>query len=199
MPEWDIPGHGSWGKGYPNIMVTDGPCDDTLDPTNPDTYTFLLNFLAEMGGYFPDQYLFLGGDEVSTVGGWVGVLWMLARLLAVKECCLVFLVYILAVWSGLNECVVNHLWKWKLKTRRCEIVRGCIGSRARYPFELLTFVVIENRHNRDVNSTGRIRLLHGITFGKWKNTPNLHLTINKQRYDTLIATLCTSVYLTINL
>ena len=33
MPEWDMPGHGSWGMGYPELMISDGPCDDTLDPT----------------------------------------------------------------------------------------------------------------------------------------------------------------------
>mmetsp|Transcript_65468 Transcript_65468/g.128503 ORF Transcript_65468/g.128503 Transcript_65468/m.128503 type:complete len:333 (+) Transcript_65468:1-999(+) len=66
MPEWDVPGHGSWGFGYPEVMVTDGPCSDTLDPTQQTTYDFLAAFLTEMTSYFPDQYLFLGGDEVST-------------------------------------------------------------------------------------------------------------------------------------
>ena len=47
------------------VMVPDGPCDDTLDPNNDATYTFLATFLAEMGAYFPDEYLFLGGDEVG--------------------------------------------------------------------------------------------------------------------------------------
>lgn len=66
MPEFDVPGHGSWGYGMPELMVQDGPCSDTLDPTNPDVYTFLSSFLTEMTGYFPDAYLFLGGDEVQT-------------------------------------------------------------------------------------------------------------------------------------
>lgn len=66
MPEFDVPGHGSWGAGMPSVMVQDGPCSDTLDPTNPDVYTFLVNFLSEMGTYFTDNYLFLGGDEVQS-------------------------------------------------------------------------------------------------------------------------------------
>lgn len=65
MPEWDVPGHGSWGFGYPEVMITDGPCSDTMDPTKQGTYDFLRSFLAEMGGYFPDPFVFLGGDEVN--------------------------------------------------------------------------------------------------------------------------------------
>lgn len=66
MPEWDIPGHGSWGYGVPQIMVSDGPCTDTLDPTKQETYDFLGAFLGEMVTIFPDMFLFLGGDEVQT-------------------------------------------------------------------------------------------------------------------------------------
>ena len=61
MPEFDIPGHGSWGKGYPDLMG----CDTVLDPTNPDVYTFLKSFLQEMLDVFPSEYIFLGGDEVN--------------------------------------------------------------------------------------------------------------------------------------
>ena len=62
MPEFDVPGHGSWGKGYPSLMG----CKDVLDPTNPEVYTFLLTFLKEMLEIFPSEYIFLGGDEVDT-------------------------------------------------------------------------------------------------------------------------------------
>ena len=66
MPEWDVPGHGSWGKGKPEVTILDGACSNTLDPTNPDVYTFLNSFLTEMADIFPDANLFLGGDEVDT-------------------------------------------------------------------------------------------------------------------------------------
>jgi hexosaminidase len=62
MPEFDIPGHGSWGMAYPDLMG----CDEVLDPTNPDVYTFLTSFLKEMIGIFPSEYIFLGGDEVDS-------------------------------------------------------------------------------------------------------------------------------------
>ena len=60
MPEWDIPGHGSWGKGMPSIMG----CDIVLDPTQNATYDFLNTFFSEMMTIFTDEYVFLGGDEV---------------------------------------------------------------------------------------------------------------------------------------
>ena len=34
MPEWDVPGHGSWGAGKPDVMG----CADALDPTKNETY-----------------------------------------------------------------------------------------------------------------------------------------------------------------
>eukprot|EP01052_Picozoa_sp_SAG31_P008312 SAG31_NODE_417_length_15907_cov_6.901759_15_plen_161_part_00 len=59
------PGHGDWEQGEPKIMVTDGPCSNTMNPTVDETYTFLGKFLKEVGTIFPEQNLFLGGDEVS--------------------------------------------------------------------------------------------------------------------------------------
>ena len=61
MPEWDVPGHGSWGFGKPEVMG----CDDVLDPTQDATYDFLNAFFGEMMTIFPDEYVFLGGDEVD--------------------------------------------------------------------------------------------------------------------------------------
>ena len=61
MPEFDIPGHGAWGFGKPELMG----CDVVLDPTKPAVYDFLRDFLLEMGEIFDDEYLFLGGDEVD--------------------------------------------------------------------------------------------------------------------------------------
>ena len=41
--------HGDWEQGEPEIMVTDGPCDNTMNPTKDETYTFLAKFLKEVG------------------------------------------------------------------------------------------------------------------------------------------------------
>ena len=38
MPEFDMPGHGDWEQGEPTIMVTDGPCKNTMNPTVPALY-----------------------------------------------------------------------------------------------------------------------------------------------------------------
>jgi hypothetical protein len=62
LPEWDVPGHGSWGAGIPEIMG----CPDVLDPTTDATYDVLSGFLGEMAGIFIDDWMFLGGDEVDT-------------------------------------------------------------------------------------------------------------------------------------
>ena len=62
MIEFDVPGHGSWGKGMPELMG----CEVVLDPTQNSTYTFLRDFLSEMADIFTDEYMFLGGDEVQT-------------------------------------------------------------------------------------------------------------------------------------
>jgi hypothetical protein len=61
LPEWDVPGHGSWGAGIPALMG----CPDVLDPTQDFTYDTLRAFLVEMTGIFEDAWLFLGGDEVD--------------------------------------------------------------------------------------------------------------------------------------
>jgi len=65
MPEFDVPGHGAWGKGMPELMA----CSDVLDVTKDETYEFLETFLVEIGSVFTDELLFLGGDEVDT-GCW---------------------------------------------------------------------------------------------------------------------------------
>eukprot|EP01051_Picozoa_sp_SAG22_P010822 SAG22_NODE_995_length_6117_cov_3.445995_2_plen_513_part_00 len=46
MPEYDMPGHGDWEQGEPQIMVMDGPCENTMNPTKPETYTFLAKFVS---------------------------------------------------------------------------------------------------------------------------------------------------------
>lgn len=73
VPEFDIPGHAtSWFVGYPELASAPGPYqiedkfgvhDPTMDPTKSSTYEFLGNFLEEMAGLFPDQFMHIGGDE----------------------------------------------------------------------------------------------------------------------------------------
>jgi hexosaminidase len=60
MPDVVMPVPVDWELGEPEIMVLDGPCDYTMDPTQDATYTFLAKFLKEVTTIFPDEYLFLG-------------------------------------------------------------------------------------------------------------------------------------------
>ena len=36
QPEWDMPGHGAWGMGMPELMAS--ACKDALDVTRPELY-----------------------------------------------------------------------------------------------------------------------------------------------------------------
>ncbi|XP_065887679.1 beta-hexosaminidase subunit beta-like [Dysidea avara] len=73
IPEFDTPGHtASWGNGQPNLLTPCYKVNTTIvtghGPINPileSTYTFLESFYKEISEVFPDQYLHLGGDEVS--------------------------------------------------------------------------------------------------------------------------------------
>jgi len=76
LPEFDMPAHAtSWGFAYEYMIVNcykrsgpfdfnDGWGDCPMDPTNPEVYTFVQNFLKEVTSVFPDNWLHLGGDEV---------------------------------------------------------------------------------------------------------------------------------------
>lgn len=72
-PEFDVPGHATAIlTAYPEyasknedyeIERAAGIFHPTLDPTNPDTYTFLNSLFTEMAGLFKDEYFHIGGDE----------------------------------------------------------------------------------------------------------------------------------------
>jgi len=75
VPEFDMPGHvTSWLVGYPELAAAPGPYqiaqtfgikDPSFDPTREDVYEFIDVFLGEMASLFPDDYLHIGGDEVT--------------------------------------------------------------------------------------------------------------------------------------
>jgi len=77
VPEFDMPAHStSWFVGYPELASAPGPYeiarhwgvhDPCMDPTREETYAFVEAFLAEMKDLFPDDYVHIGGDEVSGV------------------------------------------------------------------------------------------------------------------------------------
>jgi hexosaminidase len=79
MPEFDTPGHTfpSWCNGaaadgsYPQVCTACSPQhkgDSGWGPLRADlnsTYAFLESLFTEIASVFPEQYLHLGGDEVS--------------------------------------------------------------------------------------------------------------------------------------
>jgi len=78
IPEFDMPGHTkSWELGQPGLLAN---CEDThgnptdvygpMDPTSQDTYNFLQEFFNEILSVFPDEYYFIGGDEVELDNCW---------------------------------------------------------------------------------------------------------------------------------
>jgi hexosaminidase len=82
IPEFDVPGHTtSILVAYPELGSAPGPYtlarragihDATLDPTRETTYRFLDRFYGEMASLFPDEYVHIGGDEVSSKTDWNG-------------------------------------------------------------------------------------------------------------------------------
>lgn len=68
LAEFDTPGHTrSWGVSHPEILTACGGVYSgklgPIDPTKPETYTFMQKLLDEVVNVFPDEYVHLGGDE----------------------------------------------------------------------------------------------------------------------------------------
>ncbi len=73
VPEFEMPGHSTaWLVAYPELTSGTPPTgirrqfgisDYVMDPTRPETYTFIQQFLEEMTTIFPDRYVHIGGDE----------------------------------------------------------------------------------------------------------------------------------------
>jgi len=75
VPEFDMPGHATaWLVGHPELGSAGGPyeitkrwgiSDNAFDPSKEEVYRFAEAFLAEMTTLFPDDYVHIGGDEVT--------------------------------------------------------------------------------------------------------------------------------------
>jgi hexosaminidase len=73
VPEFNVPGHSlSILRAYPEYAS--GPVEgrdyfsamgSALNPSRPETFTFLDHLFGEMAELFPDQYFHVGGDEMS--------------------------------------------------------------------------------------------------------------------------------------
>lgn len=80
MPEIDVPGHSlAILAAYPELSTTGGPfqvnpgskfygtIENTLDPSNPETFRFLEDVFSEVAPLFPSPFIHMGGDECAKV------------------------------------------------------------------------------------------------------------------------------------
>jgi hexosaminidase len=75
VPDFGVPTHiASWLVGYPELSSRPGRhlpirsfgiFEPAFNPTLDSTYEFLDNLYGEMASIFPDQYLHIGGDELT--------------------------------------------------------------------------------------------------------------------------------------
>ncbi|MFN7339982.1 MAG: beta-N-acetylhexosaminidase [Opitutia bacterium] len=80
MPEIDVPGHSlAILAAYPELSTTGGPfqvnpgskfygtIENTLDPSNPETFRFLEDVFSEVAPLFTSPFIHMGGDECTKV------------------------------------------------------------------------------------------------------------------------------------
>lgn len=80
MPEIDVPGHSlAILAAYPELSTTGGPfqvnpgskfygtIENTLDPSNPETFRFLEEVFSEVAPLFTSPFIHMGGDECTKV------------------------------------------------------------------------------------------------------------------------------------
>jgi len=66
IPEFDLPGHcQAIAASHPEYMSYCPKPSEPLDPTQPAVYEFLEKLYSEITHVFPDEYIHVGGDEVS--------------------------------------------------------------------------------------------------------------------------------------
>ncbi|PKH25420.1 beta-N-acetylhexosaminidase [Enterobacterales bacterium CwR94] len=75
VPEIDMPGHASaLAVAMPELISAPGPYamergwgvfKPLMDPTKPQTWTFIETILSEVAEIFPDPWVHIGGDEVD--------------------------------------------------------------------------------------------------------------------------------------
>jgi len=68
IAEFDLPGHSqAIGAAYPEFMTNCGDAipSEPLDATNPALYSFVHRLYNEIATLWPDQWIHIGGDEVS--------------------------------------------------------------------------------------------------------------------------------------
>ena len=80
LPEIDVPGHSlAILAAYPELGTTPGPfqvnpgskfygsIENTLDPSNPETFRFLDDVFSEVAPLFTSPFIHMGGDECTKV------------------------------------------------------------------------------------------------------------------------------------
>jgi hexosaminidase len=69
IPEFDLPGHSqAVGASHPELLTACGDSGsprEPLDVTEPAVYRFLYILYDEIANFWPDQWIHIGGDEVS--------------------------------------------------------------------------------------------------------------------------------------
>ena len=66
VPEIDTPGHLESWKRDPSLQDIFSPSCSIIDISKNETYEVIRDILLDLDEYFPDLYVHMGGDEVSS-------------------------------------------------------------------------------------------------------------------------------------